>query len=251
MGQRTTIEWTNATWNPVTGCTKVSPGCDHCYAERLTERFGWGPFSRIKLHFDRLKEPIGRRRPQLVFTCSMSDLFHPQVPWSFIIAVFSVMESTPQHIYQVLTKRPGRMAYFANHVLPAQGRNWPLNVWAGTSVESQRYAHRITVLERVSAPVRFVSVEPLLESIDLRPWLRDGALHWVIVGGESGPGARPIKLEWVLSIRDDCRSAGVPFFFKQWGGRTAKSGGRVLEGLTYDEMPEVRQPKIMGIIRYT
>lgn len=237
MGQRTHIEWTNATWNPVTGCTKVSPGCDHCYAERLTERFGRGPFSRIGMHFERLKEPLRWRSPQMVFTCSMSDLFHPQVPWSFIIAVFSVMEATPRHTYQVLTKRPGRMAYFANHVLPSRGYQWPPNVWAGTSVEGQKYAPRLDVLARVPAAVRFVSAEPLLENIDLRPWLQSGVLHWVIVGGESGPRARPLHADWVRRIREDCAEAAVPFFFKQWGGRTSKAGGRLLDWRTHDEMP--------------
>ena len=161
----------------------------------------------------------------MVFTCSMSDLFHSQVPWSFIIDVFSIMEATPQHIYQILTKRPGRMAYFANHVLPLLGYQWPANVWAGTSVESQKYAPRLDVLARVPAKVRFVSAEPLLESTDLSPWLQNGVLHWVIVGGESGPRARPIRIEWVSSLKVQCQKATVPLFVKQLGTAWAVTSG--------------------------
>ena len=246
------IEWTDETWNPVLGCTKVSPGClgDHCYAERITERFGRGPFSEVTLHPERLEQPKHWLRPRLVFTCSMSDLFHSRVPWDFLLDVFQVMACTPQHTYQVLTKRPGRMAHFASHVLPMAGRLWPSNVWAGTSVESQRYAHRLDVLARVPAPVRFVSAEPLLGPLDLRPHLyvcggcgerpcacTGMAIQWCIVGGESGPGARPMNPDWVRDIRGQCDATGLAFFFKQWGGTTSKAGGRTLDGCTHDEMP--------------
>ncbi len=225
MAYKTHIEWTNATWNPVTGCTKVSPGCDHCYAKRLTERFGRGPFDRVATHLERLTEPSRWRRPQMVFTCSMSDLFHPNVPWAFTLAVFSVMEETPQHTYQVLTKRPGRMAYFASNVLKSQGRNWPSNVWAGTSVEAQRFVPRLDLLARVPSVVRFASLEPLLEPIELGPSARGGKIHWVIVGGESGPGARPMDIEWVYSLRHQCEEAKVPFFVKQLGTSWAAANG--------------------------
>ena len=261
----TSIEWTQRTWNPVTGCTKVSPGCDHCYAatmaRRLHGRAGYpdlDPFS-VTLHPDRLTEPAQVRKPSTFFVCSMGDLFHSAVPWEYIVRVFVAMAATPQHTYQVLTKRPGRMAYFAEHVWagedirnPAVYHSWPANVWAGTSVESQRYAPRLDVLARVPAPVRFVSAEPLLGPLDLRKWLPcsvcaldtpiingiptqdaglfQGArcaacggrrgharLSWVIVGGESGPGARPMHPDWARSIRDQCVAADVPYFLKQWG----------------------------------
>ncbi|MBI4307311.1 MAG: phage Gp37/Gp68 family protein [Chloroflexi bacterium] len=222
MNEKTLIEWTDATWNPVTGCTKVSPGCDNCYAERLTERFGRGPFSNIRLHSDRLKEPFQWRKPSLIFTCSMADLFHPSVPWDFLLSVFSVMEQTPRHTYQVLTKRPGRMAYFANQVLRER---WPSNVWAGTSVENQKYAARLDVLMRVPAEIRFVSAEPLLERLDLRPWLCSGILQWVIVGGESGSKARALDIEWVRTIKHHCQQFNIPLFVKQLGTAWARERG--------------------------
>lgn len=217
MSQKTQIEWTNATWNPVTGCTKVSPGCDHCYADRLTERFRRGPFSEVKLHNNRLDEPRRWRQPQMVFTCSMGDLFHPEVPWNFALQVFTVMAATPWHTYQLLTKRPGRMAYFADHALASTGLKWPGNVWAGTSIENQKYAPRIDLLARVPATVRFVSVEPLLEPLDLQAWLEARTIQWVIVGGESGPGARPVEIRWVQSILCQCKRASIPIFVKQLG----------------------------------
>lgn len=253
MSEKTLIEWTNATWNPVTGCTKVSPGCDYCYAERLTERFGRGPFSEVRLHPDRLKEPLQWRKPSLIFTCSMADLFHSSVPWEFLLSVFSIMEQTPQHTYQVLTKRPGRMAYFANYVLH---KPWPSNVWAGTSVENQKYAARLDVLMTVSAETRFVSAEPLLDRLDLRPWLRSGILQWVIVGGESGPKARGMDLEWVRVIRGHCRQFNTPLFVKQLGtawarelGATDSKGGDPREwprGLHIRDYPE--RESVVGIL---
>lgn len=222
MGQKTYIEWTDATWNPVTGCTKISPGCDNCYAERLTKRFKQKAFSQINLHFERVLEPLRWQHPKMIFTCSMSDLFHPEVPWDFIIKVFSIMEKTQQHTYQILTKRPGRMAYFANNILFPEFGYWPSNVWAGTSVESQKYVSRIDVLTRVPAKVRFVSCEPLLEYLDIRPWLEAGAIQWVIVGGESGVKARPVQLAWFNSLKTQCKNAKVPIFVKQLGTAWAR-----------------------------
>lgn len=246
MAANTKVEWTDRTWSPVTGCTKISPGCDHCYAERMAQRlrgrFGYpqdDPFV-VTWHPDKLEEPSHWRKPQRVFVCSMSDLFHPRVPWEFIQRIFEVMEEASQHTFQVLTKRPGRMAYFADHEWQSRYGGWPSNVWAGTSVESAKYLPRLDALARVPAKVRFVSCEPLLGPLDLRPWLlcktcngsgfysatefcsqcsgsSQGSLHWTICGGESGPSARPMHPQWARGIRDQCQEAGVPLFFKQSG----------------------------------
>lgn len=227
------IEWTDATWNPVTGCTKVSPGCKHCYAERFAERFRGvqdHPYEQgfdLKLWPDRIEQPLRWRRPRRIFVNSMSDLFHPDVPEAFISDVFHVMREAEWHQFQVLTKRPGRAAMLAAN-LP-----WPDHVWMGTSVETQEYAGRIDALRRIPSKVRFLSCEPLLGPLKLD---LDG-IHWVIVGGESGPGARRMAKSWVRSIRKQCRAADVPFFFKQWGGVIKKHAGRELDGRTYDEMP--------------
>ena len=235
MAERSAIEWTDATWNPVTGCTKVSPGCAHCYAETITLRFGrGGPFlpgkSTIRLHRDRLRLPLTWKAPRLVFVNSMSDLFHEEVPLSFIHEVFEVMSRASRHTFQVLTKRHERLQGLR------QEFQWPENIWLGVSVENQVWAdRRIPALKEVPASVRFLSVEPLLKDIDLSAHLAD--IQWVIVGGESGQRARPMQLAWVRRIRDHCVDAGVPFFFKQWGGRTSKSGGRTLDGRTWDQMP--------------
>lgn len=233
MSDNSAIEWTDATWNPVTGCTKVSPGCKHCYAERFAERFRGVPGHPFEFGFDlrlwpeRLTQPIKWRAPRRIFVNSMSDLFHPDVPEQFIGRVFDVMEEASHHQFQVLTKRPERALELAPR-LP-----WPENVWMGTSVESQLYTRRIDMLRQIRAQVRFLSCEPLLGplTLDLR------GIHWVIVGGESGPGARPMLPEWVTSIRDQCHNADVAFFFKQWGGVHKSKTGRKLEGRTYDEMP--------------
>jgi protein gp37 len=257
----TAIEWTDETWNPVTGCTKVSPGCDHCYAERVTERFhGRGSFERVVLHPERLDKPLRWSKPRKVFVNSMSDLFHEQVPDEFIAEVFAVMALAPQHTFQVLTKRHGRMRSLLSD--PTFGSNfgpmwaamverdetfevpWPLpNVWLGVSVEDQRWADiRIPALLDTPAAVRFVSAEPLLGPVRLRPWVSpfttDVSVDWVIVGGESGPGARPMHPDWARSIRDQCGALGVPFLFKQWGGRTPKAGGRELDSRTWDGYPQ-------------
>jgi len=230
----TKIEWTDATWNPVTGCSKVSGGCRNCYAERMARRLkameqeryrnGFG----VTLQSDLIGLPLRWRKPRTVFVCSMSDLFHDAVPDSYIHRVFATMAKAGRHTFQVLTKRSGRL------VRMAESLPWPRNVWAGVSVESADFQWRIRNLIRVPAAVRFISVEPLLESMGQVPLI---GIDWVIVGGESGPGARRMKPEWVVSIRDQCRSAGVPFFFKQWGGTNKKKAGRLLEGQTWDELP--------------
>ena len=242
MPDKTAIEWTDATWNPVTGCTKVSPGCAHCYAETITIRFRrGGPFlpgkTTIKLHPERLNDPAKWRKPRRVFVNSMSDLFHEEVPFAFVESIFETMKVNDQHIYQILTKRPERML---EYVAWTRGRKWPQHVWGGVSVENQYWAdRRIPILAQIPARVRFLSVEPLLKAVDLRQYLM--YVQWVIVGGESGHRARPMKAEWATRVRDDCLEARVPFFFKQWGGRTSKAGGRVLEGRTWNEYPKVRQ----------
>lgn len=243
MASNSKIEWTEATWNPTTGCDRISSGCDHCYALTLAKRLkamgsvkyqndgdprtsgaGFG----LTLHRDALGIPKRWRAPRTVFVNSMSDLFHARVPLAFIQDVFTVMQECPQHTFQVLTKRARRLARVAAD-LP-----WPANVWVGVSVETANQFHRIDDLRQVPAAVRFLSCEPLLGSltgIDL-----DG-IDWVIAGGESGPRWRPANAAWVLELRDACTAGGVPFFFKQWGGSTAKSGGRDLEGRTWDDMP--------------
>jgi len=237
MAQLSSIEWTDATWNPVTGCTKVSPGCKLCYAERMAKRLqGMGqPRYRngfaTTLQEDLLEAPLDWAKPRRVFVNSMSDLFHEAVPESFITQVFAVMERASRHVFQVLTKRADRLAALAP-VLP-----WPSNVWMGVSVESADYTWRIARLRRVPAAVRFLSVEPLLGPI---PRLPLQGVDWVIVGGESGPGARPMDPAWARNIRDRCLSAGVPFFFKQWGGVRKKRTGRLLDERTWDEMPVPR-----------
>jgi protein gp37 len=234
MGDKSAIEWTDATWNPVTGCTKVSPGCKHCYAERLARRLQAMGNARyrngfaVTLHPSQIDLPLRWRGPRRIFVNSMSDLFHEAVPEQFIVNVFDVMARASWHVFQVLTKRAERLAALAPR-LP-----WPDNVWQGVSVENARYTSRIAPLQTVPARVRFLSVEPLLGPI---PALPLEGIHWVIVGGESGPRHRPLDPAWVHEIRDQCLRARVPFFFKQWGGPTAKSGGRVLDGRTWDGQP--------------
>lgn len=228
------IEWTECTWNPVTGCTKISPGCDHCYAERMATRLkamGQPKYARefeVVTHPDCLADPLEWSAPQVIFVNSMSDLFHRHVPLEFIQRVFGTMREAHQHTFQVLTKRSGRMAQLSATL------DWPPNAWAGVSVENQDYAYRLDDLRRVDATVRFVSFEPLIGPIvdvDL------AGIDWVIVGGESGPGARPMEREWVLHLKRLCDRADVPFFFKQWGGTNKKKAGRELLGRTWDAVP--------------
>lgn len=239
MAGWTKIEWTERTWNPVTGCTKVSPGCKHCYAERLAlrlQKMGNPRYRngfKVTLHEDLLDLPLRWKRPSLIFVNSMSDLFHEEVPFDFIQRVFKTMERANWHVFQVLTKRSHRLKELAPK-LP-----WPPNVWMGVSVETAKYYERIHHLREVPAAVRFLSCEPLLGPLEHLPL--DG-IHWVIVGGESGPNARPMKEEWVLSIKDQCERAGVPFFFKQWGGVHKWRNGRKLNGKEYNGMPMKTSP---------
>jgi protein gp37 len=231
---RSAIEWTESTWNPVTGCDKISPGCKHCYAERMARRLqGMGQANyrrgfRLTLQPSMLERPLAWRTPQMIFVNSMSDLFHKDVPLGFIERVFLVMKNASWHTFQVLTKRADRLEAVAGD-LP-----WTSNVWMGVSVERQDYAFRVDHLRRIPAAVKFLSLEPLLGPLvrlDLN------GIDWVIVGGESGPRARPMDEGWALDIRDQCRDAGVPFFFKQWGGRNKRAAGRLLAGRTWDELP--------------
>jgi protein gp37 len=239
MGERSRIEWTDATWNPVTGCTKVSPGCKYCYAERLAYRLQamGNPRYRagfaVTLHPDQLSLPLRWKGPRRIFVNSMSDLFHEDVPEDFIQRVFEVMASANWHVFQILTKRSARLAALAS-CLP-----WSSNVWQGVSVENARYVRRIDHLRAVPAAVRFLSLEPLIGSLQGLPL--DG-IDWVIAGGESGPVHRPMDPDWVRAIRDQCLAANVPFFFKQWGGRTHAAGGRLLDGRTWDQMPTPLAP---------
>lgn len=234
MAEHTGIEWTDATWNPVTGCTKVSPGCKNCYAERLAGRLRAMGNPRYRNGFaltlqpDQVDLPLRWRRPRRIFVNSMSDLFHETVPEAYIRQVFETMTSAHWHVFQILTKRSERLAAMAPR-LP-----WPPNVWQGVSVESARYVGRVDHLRQVPAIVRFLSVEPLLGPI---PGLPLDGIHWVIVGGESGPERRVMSADWVRLVRDQCIEAGVPFFFKQWGGRTPKAKGRILDGRVWDEIP--------------
>ena len=234
MGDNSAIEWTDATWNPVTGCTKISPGCKNCYAERLAVRLRAMGNQRyrngfsVTLHHDLLDLPLKWSRPRRIFVNSMSDLFHEAVPDDFIYQVFEAMKRADWHVFQILTKRSHRLAALA------AGLSWAPNIWQGVSVEDARHISRICDLQTVGAAVRFLSVEPLLGPIHHLPL--DG-VHWVIVGGESGPGRRAMEPAWAREIRDQCVRAGVPFFFKQWGGRTPKAAGRVLDLRTWDEMP--------------
>ena len=231
---KSSIEWTESTWNPLTGCTKISPGCKHCYAERMAIRLqamgqrNYRNGFRLTLHENVLEAPLKWRKPQLIFVNSMSDLFHKEVPLDFIQKIFEVMRQAYWHQFQILTKRSDRLADCSPWIC------WPPNVWMGVSVENQDYTFRIEHLRLSGAKVKFLSLEPLLgplPNLDLR------GIDWVIVGGESGPRSRPMKKSWVLDIRNQCDRDGVPFFFKQWGGWNKKAAGRNLDGRTYDEMP--------------
>lgn len=228
------IEWTESTWNPVTGCDKVSPGCKHCYAERMAERLQAMGQPNYKNGFEltmqpqMLELPLQWRKPQTIFVNSMSDLFHDDVPLEYIRRVFGVMTRAHWHRFQVLTKRASRLAAVS------PGIEWPSNVWMGVSVENESYLDRVDDLRGTDAHVKFLSLEPLLGPL---PKLNLRNIDWVIVGGESGPHARPMERAWAADIRDQCRSAGVAFFFKQWGGKNKKKAGRLLEGRTHDEMP--------------
>ncbi|KGR89055.1 hypothetical protein CD30_17750 [Ureibacillus massiliensis 4400831 = CIP 108448 = CCUG 49529] len=234
MAGSSSIEWTEATWNPVTGCNKVSDGCKHCYAERMAKRLHAMGNPRyengfnVTLHYDLIDVPRKWIKPRKVFVNSMSDLFHEKIPTEFIQKVFRTMNETPQHTYQVLTKRPKRILDLSSQL------NFTPNIWIGTSVENTKVINRIELLKKVPAKIRFLSCEPLLGPLDDLNLID---IHWVIVGGESGPGARPVEADWVRSIRDQCQSQNVSFFFKQWGGVQKHRFGRKLDNRTYDEFP--------------
>lgn len=235
MAEKSAIEWTEATWNPVTGCDQVSPGCAHCYAKTFAERWKGIPGHpyeqgfRLRLWPDRLDHPLKWKRPRRIFVNSMSDLFHERIPDAFIAEVFAVMERADHHIFQVLTKREDRLLDLAPD-LP-----WPENIWMGVSIENRRFVHRADALRSVPAKVRFISAEPLLGRLE---GLALDGIDWLIAGGESGPGHRRVDEDWVLDLRDRCRDDDVAFFFKQWGGARPKSGGRELEGRTWNEYPQ-------------
>jgi len=234
MADGTAIEWTEATWNPVTGCSKVSPGCAHCYAETFAERWRGIPGHPYEQGFDlrlwpaRLEQPLRWRRPRMIFVNSMSDLFHEEIPDEFVAAVFDVMVRAEHHVFQILTKRPERLVELAPR-LP-----WPENVWMGVSIENRRFVERADALREVPAGVRFISAEPLLGPLD---GLVLDEIDWLIAGGESGPRFRAVKPDWLRELRGRCLDEGVAFFFKQWGGIRPKAGGRELDGRTWDQLP--------------
>lgn len=234
MSTNSAIEWTESTWNPLTGCDKISPGCKFCYAERMAKRLkamgqpNYANGFKLTLHESVLEKPLEWKKPQIIFVNSMSDLFHKDVPVEFILRTFDVMRRASWHTFQVLTKRAERLEELSPQI------DWPENVWMGVSVETEKYTFRIDHLRRTHAQTKFLSLEPLLGPL---PNLNLANINWAIVGGESGPGARPVEQAWVTEIRDQCLAARVPFFFKQWGGVQKKRTGRTLEGRTWDEMP--------------
>lgn len=233
----TSIEWTEATWNPVTGCSKVSPGCLNCYAERMAKRLqamgnrNYRDGFKLRIHEHMLTVPTTWAKSRMVFVNSMGDLFHEDVPADFIRSVFDIMKSTPRHTYQILTKRADRLAQIAPTL------SWPENVWMGVTVEDNEHLNRVELLTSVPSALRFLSIEPLLGPL---PDLNLQGVDWVIVGGESGPGARPMQKDWALNIRDSCLKQEVPFFFKQWGGTRKKKAGRELDGRTWSQMPHAK-----------
>jgi len=237
------IEWTDSTWNPLTGCTKMSPGCKNCYAERMARRLkamgqpNYRNEFKLTLHDHVVEAPLSWRKPRMIFVNSMSDLFHKEVPVEFIERVFDTMRRAPQHTFQVLTKRANRLRQLA------PGLPWPSNVWMGVSVETEDYLHRVEDLRRTGAHVKFLSLEPLLGPL---PSLDLAGIDWAIVGGESGPRSRPMESAWVEEIRDICVESKVPFFFKQWGGVNKKKAGRDLDGRTWDELPRKLSRQLAG-----
>lgn len=234
MATKSNIEWTESTWNPLTGCTKISPGCANCYADRMSKRLkamgqkNYQNGFNLTLHPESINQPLRWKKPQVIFVNSMSDLFHKNVPEDFIFSIFETMENADWHIFQLLTKRPERVLDLNKKI------SWPDNVWMGTSIENQDYTYRSKILSETSAKTKFLSIEPLISPINHLNLL---GIDWVIVGGESGPGARLMKEDWVLKIKDLCLEKKTPFFFKQWGGVFKKKNGRLLQNRTWDEMP--------------
>ena len=243
MAQTSKIEWTESSWNPVTGCTKISAGCRYCYAERLAHRLQKMGQRRyingflVTLHPDLISIPLRWKKPKLIFVNSMSDLFHEKIPDNFIIKIFETMRLAHWHTFQILTKRAARLSRLSPIL------DWPDNVWMGVTVESEKEIFRLKELQKVPAAVRFVSMEPLLGSIPDSPYKN---IDWVIVGGESGPKARPMGREWAIQIRNRCHQNNIPFFFKQWGGFRKKENGSLLEGKYYNEYPAARR----GVLQY-
>jgi protein gp37 len=239
MANKSTIEWTESTWNPLTGCDKVSPGCKYCYAERFAKRLqamgqpNYRNGFKLTLQEHVLEQPLSLKKPQMIFVNSMSDLFHKNVSLEFVQRVLNVMEKAHWHVFQVLTKRSERLLELNKYLF------WPLNVWMGVSVENNDYTFRIDHLRKTDAKTKFLSLEPLLGPL---PALNLANIDWVIVGGESGPKARPIKTEWILDIKEQCFKTNVPFFFKQWGGRNKKKNGRLLEGKIWEQLPDSDHP---------
>lgn len=237
MANKSSIEWTGSTWNPVTGCTKISPGCKNCYAERIAMRLlamGQSNYTngfKLTMHEHTLKLPLKWKKPQTIFVNSMSDLFHKDIPEEFILKIFNVMNSAPWHTFQILTKRAERLVKVSNRLV------WGKNIWMGVSVENADYKTRIDYLRTIKAQVKFISFEPLIDEIDM---VNLRGIDWVIVGGESGPKARYMSHKWVINLRNQCLVQKVPFFFKQWGGINKKKTGRLLDGRTWDEMPQVK-----------
>ncbi len=229
------IEWTGSTWNPITGCTKYSDGCTNCYAEKMANRLktmGLKKYENafnLTLHYENIEDPLFMKKPQTIFVCSMSDIFHKDVPDEFILKLFEVMNKAHWHTFQVLTKRAERIKELNDSI------TWTKNIWLGTTVESQKVTHRIDYLRESGAYIKFLSIEPLLTPINN---LNLKNIDWVIVGGESGAKARPMLKEWVVDIKNQCNTQDVPFFFKQWGGKNKKKAGRLLDNNTYDEMPK-------------
>lgn len=229
------IEWTEATWNPVTGCSKITPGCDNCYAERMAKRLkamgqkNYKNEFQVTCHPHMIEKPLLWKKPKMIFVCSMSDLFHENVPTSFIKSVFDTMNKSSHHTFQVLTKRPKRLYNLRNDL------KWTKNIWVGVTVETIKYTHRIDHLRKIPAIIKFLSLEPLLGPMNK---INLSGIDWVIVGGESGPGSREIKKEWVLNILSQCQKRDVPFFFKQWGGTNKKKNGRTLDGKIWSQTPK-------------
>jgi protein gp37 len=244
MSTISAIEWTESTWNPITGCTRISTGCLNCYAERMARRLRAIGQERYKngfkltLHPEALDEPHCWKKPRIIFVNSMSDLFHEEIPFRFIQDVFAVMNENKRHIFQILTKRSGRLVELAPQL------KWPENIWMGVTIESNDYVGRADDLRKVNAHIRFISLEPLLGPV---PDLEFDGIDWVIVGGESGPSARPMKEKWVLDIKQRCENENKPFFFKQWGGVNKKKTGRLLQGKTWDNYPEVVEEKLLSV----
>lgn len=246
MAETSTIEWTDATWNPVTGCTKITSGCDNCYAARFAERWRGIPDHPFENGFDltlrpeRLAQPLDWRRPRMIFVNSMSDLFHKEVPWTFVDRVFDTMEKADWHVFQILTKRSSLMR---DYLKARYAQSAPEHIWLGVSVEDAKAKSRIEHLRQAPAGVRFLSIEPLLGPVGS---MELEGIHWVIAGGESGPKARPMQIEWAREVRDQCTTQNVAFFFKQWGGFRPKSGGRHLDGREWSEWPSQLQHSLLS-----